>query len=207
MNSNLFILRQVNLWGDYGDVLVSGYISRDAATGQLLLHRGGPFAPPVFFPWSSICGRAFVVTGPFRQELERAPLGPLSFQPAVKDRIVHLPFGWQSWNRKADTPRERPSGGEPEAYIWDQPHSPAVAAEMPEFWEVLPPVLPCTIEREESHSLDVPDRRYFISKGAEYRGLFRDREAWFDLIVDLPTRQWLEQRVGEWVSFEPLIER
>jgi hypothetical protein len=207
MRSELFRLQQVNLWGDYGDVLVSGYMSRDDASGDVLLYRGGPFTPPLFFPWSSLCGRTLIVTDSFRQDLERAPFGPLTFKPVVKDRIVHLSFAWERWDRTTDTPRKRPTGGEAEAYLMGKPHSVAVAAAMPDFWEVLPPVLPCRIERQESRRLAVPDQYYFTAAGGgDYRGLFRDRETWFDLIVDQPTRDWFE-RVGEWVSFQPLVEK
>lgn len=206
VTANLYRLGQVELWGDYGDVLVSGFINKDEGSGHLALHRGGPFTPPVFFPWSSVYGHALIVNDLFRKELERAPFGPLGFRAAIKDRIVPLPFEWQRWNREADMPQEVPDEGEPENYIWDGAHSPTVAAQMPEFWEVLPPLLPCKIERESSRSLDAP-AWHFTAQGAEYQGLFRDRETWFYFVVDQPTRQWFEERVGEWVSFVPLIEK
>jgi hypothetical protein len=206
--SNFFRLRQANIWGDYGAVLVSGYYSRDDASGDARLHRGGPFTPPLFFPWDSLSGHTLIVTDAFRRELERAPFGPLTFKPSAKDRIVHLPFAWESWDKQADTPRTRPPGGEPEAYIWDKPHSASVAAAMPEFWEVLPPVVPCGFEREESASFGTPARYVFSAlTGTEYPGLFRNRDNCFDFIVDQPTRNWLEQRVGEWVGFDSVVEK
>jgi hypothetical protein len=206
MPTNLFLLRQASLWGDYGDVLVSGYASRDKATGRLLLHRGGPFMPPLFFPWCDLSGRALVVTDAFRQELERSPAGSLDFQPAVKHRIVNVSFAWQRWDRDAETPPKGPRGGEPEAYLWDKPHAPAVAAEMPELWEVRPSVLPCKITTE-ALSVDGPEEQCWVSMGADYRGLFRDREDWFNVIVDQPMRHWFQQHAAEWVRFEPLVAK
>lgn len=203
MISSLFRLRQANLWGDYGDVLISGYASRDATLGQLSLHRAGPFAPPIFFPWGSDCGRSAVVTQAFRQELERADFGPLSFRPVSKTRIVEL--HWHTWDRSADEPVEHPDSGEPEDYIGDGQHSRMAASQMEELWELLAPVVPCEIERQESDTLGIPDTFHFRPAGQEYRGLFRDREEYFDLIVDSPTRRWFEQRVAEWVGFDDLI--
>lgn len=78
---------------------------------------------------------------------------------------------------------------------------------MPELWELLPPVLPCGIEQEESADASLPPRHFFVSSGTEYRGLFRDREKWFNVLVDEPTRRWFEQRVPDWVSFEILARR
>jgi hypothetical protein len=206
MPTNLFLLRQASLWGDYGDVLVSGYASRDEETGRLLLHRGGPFTPPVFFPWCDVGGHALVVTDAFRKELQRSPAASLDFRPAVKHRIVNLSFAWQRWDRNAETPPRRPKGGDPEAYLWDEPHAPAIAADMPELWEVLPPVLPCKIEME-SRSADEPDEYFWTPMGADYRGLFRDREEWCTFVVDRPMRDWLQQHAAEWVRFEPLVTK
>ena len=207
MNSNLSLLRQVSLWGDYGDVLISGYASPKDSAGRRMLHRGGPFIPPVSFPWSVDCGHILVVTEPFRRELERASLGSLTFEPVVKSRIVSLEFEWQRWDRRADKPRVRPDGGEPEAYIANKPHSPTIAAEMPELWELLPPVLGCEIEEEKTESCFIPGRQFYTPSGVEYRGIFRNREDWFDVVVDDPTRQWFQIHAGDWVSFEPLIKK
>ena len=203
MISALFRLRQANLWGDYGSVLISGYASRDAALGQLSLHRSGPFAPPIFFPWGSDCGPSVVVTQTFRQALERADFGRLSFRPVSKKRIVE--FHWHNWDRSADEPAEHPNSGEPEDYIWDGQHSRRAASQMEELWELIAPVVPCEIERQWSKTLGVPDTFHFRPAGKEYRGLFRNREEYFDLVVDSPTRQWFEKLVAEWVGFDDLI--
>lgn len=205
MHPKLFLIHQVNLWGDYGDVLVSGYVSRHEETGELALDRGGPFVPPISFPYGAGFGKRLVVTDAFRRDLEGAAFGPLLFRPVNKNRIVKLAFDWQHWDRRAETPRVRPPGGEPDNYILSKPHAPALAAKMPDLWELLPPVLPCSIRREETAGLSSPPRHLFLSSGAEYRGLFRDRQDWFGVVVDDPTRRWFEQHVPDWVIFEPLL--
>ena len=65
----LWVVSQRNLWGDYGDVLINGYADRDEQ-GRLLLHRAGPFVPPVSFPLvTRRFSRAVVVSEVFRGEL------------------------------------------------------------------------------------------------------------------------------------------
>jgi len=207
MHPKLFLLHQVDFWGDYGDPLISGYVSRNEQTGELGLDRGGPFVPPISFPYGAGFGERLVVTDAFRRDLEGAPFGPLTFRPVTKNRIVQLSFDWQHWDRRADKPRVRPPGGEPENYIFEQPHAPALAAKMSDLWELLPPILPCGIEQEETASFSFPPRHFFVSSGAEYRGLFRDREDCFSVLVDNATRRWFEQHVPDWVTFEPLIPK
>jgi len=202
---NLFLLRQANLWGDYGDVLASGYCSRDKESGEIRLHRSGPFVPPVSFPSSSDYGCPMVVTDAFRRELEQSPLGSLSFKRALKSRIVKLNFAWERWDKTSDYVQKRPPGGEPEAYIMDKPHSPNVASAMPELWEVVPPVIECDIEFVDARPPDWRDKYHFSPLSGEYCGLFRNREERFRLVVDELARRWLEGRVSEWVEFVPLV--
>ncbi len=207
MPLELFLLRKVSPWGDYGDVLVSGLAARSQPSGELLLDRTGPFVPPISFPYGAGFGECVVVTDAFRRDLENATFGSLAFRPVTKNRIVRLPFDWQRWDRNAEKPLVRPPGGEPEGYLSESPHSPTVADAMPVLWELLPPVLPCAIEQEESVDSKHSPPRLLVSAGVEYHGLFRDRERWFNVVVDEPTRRWFEQRVADWVSFEMLIPK
>ena len=206
MKLELFLIRKADLWGDYGDVLTSGYAAREPATCNLLLNRSGPFVPPISFPDSNF-GRVLVVTDSLRQQIEAETFGSIGFKPVVKERIVHLPYEWEKWDRNADLPRVIPEGGEPENYIMDQSHSDEIAAQMPILWEAVPPVLHCDVECEDTFSFDKPEKCYFTPSGEQYRGLFRNREDWFDLIADKPTKQWLAKTAGEWLTFAPLIER
>lgn len=155
MIPKLHLLQQARLWGDYGDVLISGYATRDKNTKRMLLHRAGPFAPPIFFPYGSLSGASIIVTQSFRAELESSGLDGLQFRPAVKNRIID--YAWHTWDRRAPNPAEYPESGGPEDYIWDGEHSRSAAAEMEELWEVLPSVIGCKIDWKESKSLSVPD--------------------------------------------------
>lgn len=205
MNSKLYLLLQARLWGDYGNVLISGYGTRDQNTKSMLLHRAGPFAPPIFFPSVSLSGASIIVTQSFRSELESSALAGIQFRPVVKNRIID--YAWHTWDRGAPDPAELPGSGEPEDYIWNGKHSRRTAAEMEELWEVLPPVIECEIDWEESDTLNVPPTYWFAGSGATYRGLFRSKEEHPYFVVDDTNREWFEEHVGEWVRFEPLLHR
>ena len=202
MRPHLFLLVQAKLWGDYGDVLISGYASRDKESGIIGLHRAGPFSPPIFFPYGALSGASLIVTQAFRVKLECSEIPRLEFRPVIKKRIVE--FHWESWDRNAEDPGEYPETGEPEDYIWEGQHSVSAAANMPEMWEVLPPVIPCEIESEDSDRLAVPPKYWFTPQAGPYRGLFRSQERFPRFIVDANTRQWFEEHAPEWVRFEPL---
>jgi hypothetical protein len=207
MQSNLFCLREAKFWGDYGHILLSGFASRDTKTGHLLLDRAGPFAPPIFYTRVPLIGYVVVVTQSFRKKLEQANLGQFTFKPAIKNRIIDIP--WHTWDRKARLPAQIPASGEPEEYILDRKHSQIVATQMEELWEFIAPVIPCNTEREKSETtLSGYTERLYLTPAADiYRGLFRTDEKGKILFVDLSARQWFEREAGEWVRFTEVIQK
>ena len=107
-----FVLEPPKLWGDFGSVLIAGYYRR-VDGGPMLLHRTGPFAPPLFIPWSSVGGPQIVVTRSFFDELHLL-VPELSTRDAVADRIIGLT--WHTWDLTAPEPAAYPPEGEPEGY-------------------------------------------------------------------------------------------
>jgi hypothetical protein len=207
-SSTLFGLRRAKLWGDYGSVLMHGNATRDKASGQLLLERAGPFAPPIFFTLERLAGRCAVVTQSFREQLEGAGLGQLTFKPTVKKHIVDIP--WHTWDRNKGLPPERPESGEPGNYIRLGKHSVAAAEAMEDLWELVAPGIPCEVEREEL--MQSRARGFaqfsFTPKVNHYAGLFtptEERHLW--LLVDEATRLWFEERAGEWVQFDYAVQK
>jgi hypothetical protein len=199
----LWILEQCNLWGDYGDVLISGYARREAAGGPLLLERTGPFLPPISFPWSLDIGHAIVVSHDFKLALEDRLFPGVQFAPARKERIVRL--NWHEWDRAADKPEKYPREGEPENYIFGKKLNPKTAGQMPEAWELKLPIWPLHLERIEN-----PDRWYDYRYRAKltrqgFPPMFTDQEQCGKHLVDDAARIWLTDQVGEWVSFR-LVE-
>jgi hypothetical protein len=165
-------------WGDYGAILLSGMTAHQPRTaeGLLQLERTGPFVPPI-----SVAGLGdLLVTDAFRAQLEQAPLTGVRFRPAMKARIVRL--DWERWDLTADDPQEYPDGGEPEDYILSRPHDPELAAQIGPVWEVTMP------GRDEHADAD----------------LVRDPAASRCIYASERAREWLGQRVGDWLSFADL---
>jgi hypothetical protein len=203
----LFRLRPARLWGDYGSSLMRGSASRDEESGKLLLDRAGPFAPPIFFPLVRggfdvrSSGYCAVVTESFRKLLEDAGLGKLTFKPAIKRKIVDLP--WHTWDRLVKFPAGMPKSGGLGGFIEGREHSTKAAEEMEDLWELLVPGIQCEITEDQSEdSMRPSDRGYIISPAADiYRGLFTPSKNPHFWLVDEPTRLWFEQHAGEWVRF------
>jgi hypothetical protein len=195
-----FRLKPIHLWGDYGDVLAGGYYHRNDA-GLLLLHRAGPFLPPISFPWG-LEGSLVVVSDEFRREIQEANFIGVQFREVIKERIV--PLDWDTWDRSAESPRHSPPNGEPEAYIWDKPHDPVAANKMPPAWEFLAPLFAVEYEEipELKHEL-VPPLRAILPRRV-YPPWFRTRIEYGDQVLAAESRAWMQRSVGEWVVFEPL---
>lgn len=192
-----FILEPPKLWGDFGSVLIAGYYRRENC-GPMLLHRTGPFAPPVFIPWSSVGGPQMVVTNQLFDQLQEL-VPDLSIRPAVGDRIVGL--SWHTWDLAASQPAEYPPEGEPEGYIWDRAHEPDVAAAMDAMSELLMPVVDCTYREVDP---DDPDSKMdVVVPDAKLPLWFRTRAEWGDFIVAEPIYGWLRQNVQQWLTFKP----
>ena len=102
--------------------------------GNLSLERTGPYIPPVTLPGFG----DVVLTDAARRLLETSGLTGFTFRPIEKKWIVDLP--WHTWDLTAEEPAEYPDSGEPESYILNKPHSPALAMEMGDLWEVVVPI-------------------------------------------------------------------
>jgi hypothetical protein len=197
-----YMVDSLDLWGDCGDILINGMTAHlGRLDGRLQLERTGPFMPPATLPGL----HDMVITGDFRRKLETSGLGQFTFRPVVKARIVDLQ--WQKWDLKAENPSET-ADGEPEDYILGRPHSPKLADEMGDVWEVVlndGAIVDTDIERKpwdydvRVHAESWNGEHLFWGKKPP---LNRDFGRW--IIVTERGKQWLEESAGEWVRFKPL---
>lgn len=112
-------------WGDYGSILFNGMSAHlGGDDGPIQLERTGPFVPPITFPGIG----DIIVTEEMKLLMEQAGFKGISFRPVEKAHIADVP--WHNWNLTAEDPPFYPAGGEPAAYIFDQPHSPKLANEI-----------------------------------------------------------------------------
>lgn len=123
-------------WFDYGDVLYHGMTSHVGRDGDALqLARTGPFVPQVFRP-----GLADIaVTDPVKRQLH-ALIPGLVFRPMKMAHIVRL--DWHAWDHSSEEPPEYPDSGEPEDYILEREHDPALSAAMGPIWELVAEIDP-----------------------------------------------------------------
>lgn len=128
--------RRDDPWGDYGDILVHGMTRHlDKSESLLQLERTAPFIPSVSMPGI----HDVVVTDDVRNKLIQV-IPSLSFAPIKKTRIVR--FGWEQWDRLAIEPFEYPESGEPEDYILEREHDPALAEHLGQLWQLVPKINP-----------------------------------------------------------------
>ena len=154
--------------------------------GRLTLERTGPFVPPITFPGIS----DIIVTDALRRALEEANLDLPGFREVVKMRIVKL--SWEDWDLSADEPERYPAGGEPEAYVLGTKHDPQVSTGLGDLWELL------VVEKP---GLQLPGRR--VDKNLYAGETIVRASRWGCVYVAQVLRDWLEDHVSDWVSFEP----
>lgn len=205
---NIYKLNEPNnlLWGDYGHILLSGMTSLPRKDGLYQLERTGPFVPPISMPFGAI-----VVTDEFRKQLEKSALTGLAFRPVIKSRIVHLE--WQKWDKKVKDPEESPATGEPEDYILGQPHSPDIADEIGNLWELCleehAEIIRVSKEPSEKgmvkwSPIDIEQEIFLVLSSWDRTDWFKAHQVGYTYISERG-KTWLESAASEWVSFEPAL--
>lgn len=183
-------------WGGYSNILFNGEASRAHLSDETLkIDRVGLFVPPIYRPLALV-----IVSDSFKKTMERERLfDGIDYRPTKYRDIVDLP--WHTWDLSAEDPPVYPDSGEPEDYILDatpdQMIDPeTVAKEMEKSWELVLPIRECKIgyrdHRPHTVSLD-PE--------IDYSGLFYHSDKRIHPLVDEPTKAWLTDHAGEWVSF------
>ena len=190
-------VRTSTLWGDYGAILMHGMSCHlPRIEGLIQLERTGPFIPPITLPGIG----DVVVTDAFRLEMERSGFDGISFVPVIKARIVQ--YHWELWDRSSGSPAEFPDGGEPEDYILSRPHSPSIAEQLGTLWEVILPEDAAVKGRKAGRG-----RWELQIAPASWRGmpLFWPTGTRHVMVTE-EVKQWLELRVGDWLSFQEAIQ-
>jgi hypothetical protein len=185
-------------WGDYGDILRHGMSSSDdTAEGVVELERTGPYVPPITFPGSGI-----VVTDDCRKRLVASGLTGFTFKPVQKARIVDLP--WHTWNLAAAEPAEYPRSGEPEDYVFEREHSPALAEAIGTLWQM---IIPIAAETERESAGSPWDDRIYLNTAAWTGADFFQATGVGYVFVSDEAQNWLMKEFAEHVSFRDCLLR
>ncbi len=198
---DIFVLKRPEApWGDYGSILMHGMTSHlPRQEGLLQLERTGSFVPPISFPgaWD------IVVTDEFKQLLDRSGLSGFTFQPVIKRHIVRL--DWEQWDKARDEPDEYPETGEPEDYILARPHSPELAEQLGDLWEI---ALDEHADIERVHVGPGPfdEEIYLIESTWDGTDIFWARGIRRQYVSER-AKAWLERAAGQWVAFEPALTK
>jgi hypothetical protein len=183
----IYRLRRPDLpWGDYGDILAHGMASR-SKDGDLELERTGPFVPPFSQPSDFV-----VVTAGFLREIQGSGLTGYLFGPVKKKRISKVE--WREWEPYGPKEMRYPAGGEPENYVLRRKHSPETAEAIGELWEIrFQPAI--RVSRDGGYHLVLSswDGSDFIVAQGEHP-IYN--------YVSEKAREWLQEKVPEWIAFE-----
>ncbi len=116
-------------WGDYGNSLLRGSLSKE--NGTLRLSRTGPYIPPII----DVHLNDWIVTDEFKQKLEASQLKGFSFQKVELLKIVRI--NWKEWDLDAQEPLFYPDSGEPEDYVNKGVNDAELYANSTDFWRLI----------------------------------------------------------------------
>ena len=183
--TELYILKSADApWGDYGSILTNGIASLND-DGTLELERTGPFIPPVSFPWPNIA-----LTQDAKTKVQGAGFSGCGFRKLIKKRIVKL--DWHLWDQTGEDPVQYPKSGEPEDYLSEREHDPALADALGVLWELVVSETP-GLQIEGGSTVNL----------AKYNGNdICQGSRWGYTYVSSAFRQWMESEFSEWTHFE-----
>ncbi len=190
---NFYRVSTRSLWGDYGSILINGMSRHLPRKDNLIqLERTGPFIPPITMPGVM----DIVVTSDIKSELEASSFTQLTFAPVLKARIVE--YQWEQWDLTSEKPAEYPESGEPENYVLARPHSPSIAEQLGDLWEVILP------EDAEVEGVKIGRGvwEYRVNQST-WQGspLFRAKGK-RHVIATEEAKSWLEDRAKGWLGFQ-----
>lgn len=118
-------------WGDWSDILWSGFLNFDFETKQYYIERSGPFTPSIY---QSVFDLVF--TDIAINSYKTHKIKGLSFEgPLEKRKIVNI--DWMSWDKNKDYYEYMENVFEPEDVIDIYPHDSALALTMPNYWKAI----------------------------------------------------------------------
>ena len=184
-------------WGDYSAILMHGMSAHlPRREGLIQLERTGPFIPPVSFPALDV-----IVSDEFRSSLSASGLSGCEFRPVIKARIVLS--NWHTWDKAAKEPAEFPPRREPENYILGRRHSPAVAAQLGDLWELLL-TEGARIQRDDPE--EALDDVMLLADSWRGDDLFRAEGVGLVFATE-KARDWLAANGNGYVDFQPAMAR
>jgi len=115
-------------WGDYGNILAYGFISKND-DGEILIERVAPMIPDVY-----LYNKYIAVIDSVKKSVEQENLAGYYFKKAIKSKIVEI--DWSSWDETQKIP-EKPKSGEPEDFILKRKHNVQLAEKTPDIWVMM----------------------------------------------------------------------
>jgi hypothetical protein len=177
-------------YGPLAELALLGWCCR-RPDGLLALTRAGPAVPPIFLPESDM-GRMrweVLITEALRQQLVATDQTGIVVRPVHKDHIIAMK--WESWVLTATAPPEPLTIEDEGAYFREQPHSPTVAAQMGDLWEL----------GMDEHAHWAGRNGITAWDGTDW---FRVQDGHQDtdyIFVSERTKAWLTKTVPRWVTF------
>ncbi|PIF45386.1 hypothetical protein CLU96_2390 [Chryseobacterium sp. 52] len=115
-------------WGDYGNVLLYGFISKEV--NEIVVERVGPFIPAIYS-----YNKYIAVIDSIKDEIEESHLNGVKFIKSKKKKIVKI--DWQNWSTDEKIP-EKPKSGEPEDFIFKGKNDEVLIHATENIWVISP---------------------------------------------------------------------
>jgi hypothetical protein len=197
----LFLMENRQLpWGDYGDILWSGFAPLDENTNRVYIERVGPFTPDIY-----ISGSSLIFTKKAKDSYESSGLLGVEFlYIAKKMKVVNI--DWCKWKHNKNIDNYIDDIGEPEDIINNNKNDEILLSRMPEYWVVnASHKIHLLVNAQNSYKL--PSEYLLINdnviggvdffSGIEYLGYF----------VTYRFKQWVDKNFPEHFEFFPIVRK
>lgn len=122
--------QRIEDWGDYGDVLWSGFADRDSS-GSIFIERAGPFTPDIYMTLNFL-----ICTRNMERSLRESEIQGIDFIAVQKRKIVNV--DWQNFPTASDINDLPPDVNEPDVLLTALKNDKHLRARMPEYRAIMP---------------------------------------------------------------------
>jgi hypothetical protein len=185
-------------WGDWGDILWSGYLPWDDTMQRYYIERTGPYVPEIYIS----SGNKLIVTKAAMNKVEESKLKGITGFVALEKRKITF-VDWQNWDKSRPISSHIENLREPEDLIDELPHNAALAESMPTLLLAnISQTIPLIVDKKTSsdnpsdfiriNTKIVDNCDFFVSN--EYIGIF----------VTTRCKEWLDTMLPGYIDFSAI---
>jgi hypothetical protein len=126
---SIYLINNKNMpWGDWGDILWSGFAPWDSASEKVYIKRVGPYSPQIYFAQDNL-----LISNDMKSSIESSSLSGINFMYEVEKRKL-VNVDWSKWDYTVSISNYIDELFEPEDIINEGIHDESLNDIIPNYW-------------------------------------------------------------------------